>query len=168
MLVAPAFLPTLRAATPGTTAAVPQVPFACATVNGSTAPPVTTKPSAAQVPFVSLTVNATGMPSAPEYPTAEQLAAEAHDTDRSSAFTFVALVSSASSRALPQVPFFSSATNGSRFPLASVYEPTAAQPPAVPQDTEVTRAVPPAFSAFSPGIARAAVSCGAAAALPAA
>src|SRR5690348_5959125 len=126
MLVAPAFLPTLRAATPGTTAAVPQVPFACATVNGSTAPPVTMKPSAAQVPaaghdtepasdswplmpgitcagpqvpFVSLTVNATGRPSAPEYPTAEQLAAEAHDTDRTSAFTFVALVSSASPRA---------------------------------------------------------------------
>src|SRR5512142_1438851 len=159
-------------------------------MNGWTPPPVKTKPSAEQlpatahdtepasdswplmpgitctgpqVPFVSLTVNATGTPAAPEYPPAEQLPGVAQATDRTSAFTVVALVSRASPRALPQVPFFSSATNGRRFPAASVYEPTAAQVPGVAHDTELTRAFPPAFSAFSPGIDRAAVSCGAAA-----
>ena len=73
-----------------------------------------------QVPPFSSATNATGRPGAPKYPTALQLPAEGHDTDRASAFTFVALVSKARPWALPQVPPFSSATNGSRFPLASV------------------------------------------------
>src|SRR5215471_13578569 len=112
--------PELRAAVPGISLAVCQVPF--------------TSPATNACLFPELSVY---------HPPAAQLPAEAHDTEYTcAAAPWLRAAVPGTSMAACQVPFTSLATNAWKCPELSMYHPPAAQLPAEAHDTEPTCAPP--------------------------
>src|SRR4051812_47320363 len=103
--------PTFRAAVPGTSTALPQVPFTWFTTN-------------ACCPELSL-----------YQPPALQFPAEAQDIDSTPAFPLFKAAVPGTSTALPQVPFTWFTTNAC-CPKPFLYQPPALQLPAEAHDTD--------------------------------